>query len=100
MSNPEPSAPRETPKTGAKRPGRPDQWPRWALWSALGLLVLVLLAVGIPGGDQGVELSYSAFRDRVSNGLVDKVEVDTESHHITGTLSNGSHFTTSGPVDI
>jgi len=61
---------------------------------------MVLLLVGIPGGDDRREITYSELRDRVASGLVDEVEFDTNAHTAKGTFRNGEEFTADTPVDI
>src|SRR5687768_14991082 len=100
-TNPPPPAPRENQKPGARRPSRAEQgWPRWSLWGALALLLLVLLFVGMPGGNTGEELSYKELFDRVRANAVAEMEIDTESHRIEGMFKSGEHFTVKGPTEI
>jgi cell division protease FtsH len=88
-----------TPGTGPKRPTS-QGWPRWALWAALALLLLVVLLVGLPGGTDSKSISYAEFTDRVTSGLVRSVDVNAETGHIEGELTNGAKFTSEGPTQL
>ncbi|HZB70542.1 MAG TPA: ATP-dependent zinc metalloprotease FtsH [Acidimicrobiales bacterium] len=95
-----PPTPRD-PRSGGRRPGRPEGgWPRWAVWAGLALLLALFLVPQLLGGDDGEELSYSEFQDRVRAGQVREVTINTESHVISGTTESGDEFRASGPTEL
>ncbi|HUF32066.1 MAG TPA: ATP-dependent zinc metalloprotease FtsH [Acidimicrobiales bacterium] len=99
----EPPSPRDDQHPGRKpgMPRRPEGgWPRWAIWASGGLLLALLILPGLVAGDDSDEISYTQFRQRVADGRVERVEINTESNRIAGTNLDGSEFSTSGPSDI
>ncbi|MGH9182716.1 MAG: ATP-dependent zinc metalloprotease FtsH [Acidimicrobiales bacterium] len=81
-------------------PGRPYQsWPRWAVWAGLGLLLALLTLPGLFSGGGGNDITYSQFLERVREGKVERIEVNTETRTITGDTDTGS-FTTDGPSEV
>jgi cell division protease FtsH len=95
-----PPTPRE-PRTGGRRPGRPEGgWPRWAVWVGLALLLALFLVPQLLGGDDGRELSYSDFQEQVESGQIREVTINTESHVISGTTVSGDDFRVSGPTEL
>jgi cell division protease FtsH len=99
----EPPSPREDQHPGRKpgMPRRPENgWPRWAVWIAGGLLLALLVVPGLAAGDDGDEVSYTEFRQRVVDGRVERVEINTETNVIDGRTVDGVEFTTNGPSEI
>jgi cell division protease FtsH len=81
--------------------GRPDQgWPRWSVWVFVGLLLAALALPSLFDTGSQNEISYTEFLSRVETGKVEQVEVNTETHRITGTTTDGQTFTTSGPIEL
>jgi cell division protease FtsH len=70
------------------------------VWAGLALLLALFLVPQLLGGDDGEELSYSEFQDRVRAGQVSEVTINTESHVISGTTESGDEFQASGPTEL
>jgi cell division protease FtsH len=70
------------------------------VWAGLALLLALFLVPQLLGGDDGEELSYSEFQDRVRAGQVREVTINTESHVISGTTESGDEFRASGPTEL
>ncbi|MBD58544.1 MAG: cell division protein FtsH [Citromicrobium sp.] len=74
--------------------GGPNPWIRsLMIWG--GIFLALLLAVSMFGGtgeSAGTQISYSDFRERVSSGTVEEVQIADD--RITGTLKNGETFST------
>ena len=97
--SPPPSPPRDKSPIGRSL-GKPDQgWPRWVVWAGLGLLVAMLVLPGLLRSDSGQEITYSQLLQRVRDGQVDEVQINTQSYRITGSTETGS-FSTDGPPEL
>jgi cell division protease FtsH len=69
---------------------------RWLPWIAVGLFLVLVLVPTFTSGDNGDEISYSEFIVRVESGEVEQLEWENESGKITGELSNGERFNSTG----
>ena len=72
------------------------QWRRWLPWVAVGLFLAVVILPGILNGPSGPAISYSEFIDEVRNGSVQSIEINNVTGEISGTLTDGSSFTSTG----
>jgi len=95
-------------RPGQQRPrqGTPPKkgWTRWAPWIVIAVLVGFFAVTNLrSGGEDRVDLSYSAFRQAVRAGDVESVTFDPGSGSITGDLSDPrdgkTKFSSSGPND-
>jgi cell division protease FtsH len=74
--------------------------PRWAVWA----IIAAVLALGI--GSQmfatvpGERLSYTEFLQQVRSGKVEKITLNNATNTITGTLTDGSKFSTTGAMQL
>ncbi|HEX2577362.1 MAG TPA: ATP-dependent metallopeptidase FtsH/Yme1/Tma family protein, partial [Aquihabitans sp.] len=86
---------------GSAGPGGASKSPftntRWLLWGLAALCLIVLLLAMNQGGGDGEELSYSEFREQLTQERVDEITYDNTTGKITGTLKNGDEFRTTGP---
>ncbi|MGB7374355.1 ATP-dependent zinc metalloprotease FtsH [Pontixanthobacter sp.] len=75
-------------------PQAPNPWMKsLMIWG--GIFMALLLVVTMFGGASqppSTEIQYSGFRDQVSQGLVEEVQIAPDK--ITGKLKNGEYFTT------
>ena len=97
--------------SGDKRPGpqgdggggdglrRPGSWPRWTMWVLLGVVAMALLLPSLWPNESGDKVSYTQFMDSVRAGQVESVVVNNSSNTITGTMEDGTEFTTTGGGD-
>ena len=81
---------------GGRRPGN---WPRWSIWLIAGVILLALLVPGLWPDDKGQKITYTEFMTQVREGNVDSVVVNNSTNTITGTLDDGTQFTTTGGGD-
>ncbi|MBV8961307.1 MAG: ATP-dependent zinc metalloprotease FtsH [Actinobacteria bacterium] len=90
------------------RPGRPggqggpqgqvpDQSWRWVILVLFGLVVAALLVPSIFKGPSRNQATYGEFFKKVQAGQVKQATVNNDTGHITGQLTDTSHFTVSGP---
>ncbi len=63
-------------------------------WVVLALVVLFAAGQILTAGDDREELRYDEFEDRLSAGLVAKVEIKDQSSQILGELTDGTKFQT------
>ena len=73
-----------------------SQWRRWLPWVAIGLFLAAVILPGMLNGPSGPAISYSEFIDEVRNGSVQSIEINNVTGEISGTLSDGSSFTSTG----
>ncbi len=82
---------------GEEKSGRgPGGWPRWTIWVLIGVLVAAFLVPSLWPSDEGESLTYQEWRSQVVEGNVDSAEINTGSGKITGELSSGEKYNTSG----
>ncbi|MEK9837798.1 MAG: ATP-dependent zinc metalloprotease FtsH [Ilumatobacter sp.] len=78
-------------------PGSPNpQWRRWLPWVAAGVFLAAVVIPSLTSGPAGSELSYSEFIDRVTAGEVASIEINNVSGRITGELTTGESFVSTG----
>ncbi|HEY9555118.1 MAG TPA: ATP-dependent zinc metalloprotease FtsH [Acidimicrobiales bacterium] len=95
---PPPPPPRDS--RGPGRSFRGDQgMPKWGLWVLLGLTLMVVVLPSIIDTSSKDEISYSEFMAQVRDGDVESVKIDNTNGDITGELSSGAEFSTTGPLD-
>ncbi|MFM2235870.1 MAG: ATP-dependent protease FtsH, partial [Actinomycetota bacterium] len=74
--------------------------PRWAVW------VLIAVAAGLIAGPRlwpastATKVTYTEFLDLVQSGKVSSVEINNLSNTISGTMSDGSEFITTGAASL
>src|SRR5205823_4608887 len=73
-----------------------SSWPRWSIWILLGIVGAALLLPSLFSGDEGKEIDYSDFIERVSHDQVKSIEWNNNNGHITGELTDGTKFQTVG----
>ncbi|MFD0274267.1 ATP-dependent zinc metalloprotease FtsH [Kitasatospora sp. NPDC127111] len=90
-----PGPPREPPKPA---PAPPPPWRRWLLPAAVAIMLLLILLSRSPSGT-GTSYSYSDFAGKLGAGQVQTVEI-TDKGAITGSLKDGTKFTTQIPTAL
>ena len=83
----------------------PDQgtrppMPRWAIWAIVAAVITIGVGAQMFTTTTGEKLSYTEFLQQVRNGSVQKVTINNATNTITGTLSDGSKFSTTGAVTL
>ena len=74
--------------------------PRWAIWAIISAVVVIAFGSQLLATNQGEHLSYTEFLQQVRNGEVKKVTINNATNTISGTLSDGSKFVTTGSVTL
>jgi cell division protease FtsH len=99
LSNQAKPPPPDRPPT-PKPPPPPPRWRMWLPWIGVALtLAILLLWPGRMGGNE-VTLNYQPqLKDRIAAGQVRSVEIGSDGH-ITGVLTDGTHFRSSYPVNL
>jgi cell division protease FtsH len=97
-----PENPTPTPgeKTGSGRFGSDQGWPRWTI---IVLLVVVVGAIALQFAASSTpsdQLNYGDFIAKLSSDQVTEAKFDNANGKITGTLQDGSNFSTTGPIQL
>ena len=70
------------------------------MWIVVGILVTLFAASFILADEEGDQLTYTDFLDRVVEGEVESISFDNTSGRITGELTDGTAFTTTGFLEF
>ena len=113
---PPPPPPRNTPTRqpfkglkprGSGGPGQNQQdgnsrtpLPRWAVWAIIATVLALGIGSQMFATDTGERLSYTEFLQQVRAGKVEKITLNNATNTISGTLTDGSKFTTTGAVQL
>ena len=84
---------------GDDGPSTPNSWRRWLPWVAIGVFLAIFLVPTLMSGDSGEEITYSQFISNVAAGEVESIEWENGTGKITGELSDGTQFQTTGAAD-
>jgi cell division protease FtsH len=89
-----------TPNGGdGERPNPPTWLRRWGPWIAIGILLAVFVLPTVWSSNEGDQISYRDFLGLVDEGRVEQLDWENGTGNITGELSDGSRFTTTGNAD-
>ena len=94
---PPPPGPRGTDR--APRAAR-DRYPRWLWWLLAGAIIAIFVASLAAPSEQRDEIDYGALLSQANEGKVDKVKVNNSNGQITGQLTDGTKFSTTGPIPL
>ena len=83
------------PKDGQKPQGRAPL-PRWAVWVIAAFAVLLLIGPRLWPTTNGDKLTYTEFLTLVRDGKVEKVSINNATNQISGELTSGRSFSTTG----
>jgi hypothetical protein len=76
---PPPPPPGREAKGGASGGARMGGMPRWSVWVLLGVLLLGFVLAGFFPGEPREDMTYSEFREAVSEGRVATIEIDNNN---------------------
>lgn len=103
---PPPPAPKRTkskqsPSGGSKQSNssRPNM-PRWAVWVLVAVAIGLIAAPRLWPTTTATKVTYTEFLDLVNQGKVDNVTINNLSNTISGTLTDGGEFTTTGATAL
>lgn len=82
--------------TGDPRPSMP----RWAIWALVAVAGLLILGPRLWPSSDSTKVTYTEFLDLVNQGNVTKIEINNISNSISGTMTDGSTFVTTGAVTL
>src|SRR4029453_14234336 len=102
MSQPPPPPPPPPPSGRSPRGqgvGGREQMPRWTIWVLGGVLAAVLLLPSVMSRDSSKSISYTDLRSKVAADQVEKITWSNNGGNITGTLKDGTKFSSNGPTD-
>ena len=91
--------PRNQKGQGGEQGGKPPM-PRWAIWAIVAAIIVIGAGAQMFTSATGEKLSYTEFLRQVRNGSVQKVTINNATNTISGTLADGSKFTTTGAVTL
>jgi cell division protease FtsH len=80
-------------------PTTPTWLRKWGPWIAMGVLLAVFVVPSLLSGSNGDQLTYREFIALVENGRVEQIDWENGTGRITGELSDGSSFQTTGNAD-
>ena len=97
-----PENPTPTPgeKSGSGRFGSDQGWPRWTI---IVLLVVVVGAIALQFAASSTpsdQVNYGDFITKLSSDQVTEAKFDNANGKITGTLQDGTKFSTTGPIQL
>ena len=95
---------RKTPRfdsgDGERKPeGTGANWKRWWPWVVVGAFLAIFAVPTLLGGDEGEPITYSEFMTMVEQGVVRTADIENGTGKITGELTNGDQYATTGGGD-
>lgn len=79
--------------------GKPPM-PKWAIWAIIAAIVVLAFGSQFVSPSTGEKLSYTEFLVQVQEGNVKSVTINNSTNVISGSLTNGGKFTTTGAVQL
>ena len=73
-------------------------WPRWTIFVLLAVIVGAIGLQFLASSTPSTQISYGQFIDDLNSNEVKKATFDNRNGHISGTLNDGSQFSTTGPI--
>jgi cell division protease FtsH len=71
--------------------------PRWIIWVVAGLLLAVFVVPPLLSRTDRTKIGYSDLRSMVAEDKVEEITWSNDGGNITGTLKDGTEFTSTGP---
>jgi cell division protease FtsH len=85
--------------TGSDKSDKPPV-PRWSLWVVLGVVAILAFGSRLTSSTTGTKVTYTEFLVLVDKGDVKRVSINNTSNVISGTLTNGTKFATTGAMSL
>lgn len=79
--------------------GKPPM-PKWAIWAIIAAVAVLAFGSQYISQPTGEVLTYTEFLAQVRNGDVKEVIINNANNTISGELTNGGKFTTTGAVQL
>ena len=74
--------------------------PRWAVWALIAVAAGLIAGPRLWPASTATKVTYTEFLDLVQSGKVSSVEINNLSNTISGTMSDGSEFITTGAASL
>ena len=74
--------------------------PRWAVWALIAVAAALVIGPRFIPTSTATKFTYTEFLEAVSNGQVTSVKINNLSNIISGELTSGDTFTTTGAVTL
>ena len=88
-------------KNGASPTGKDKpSMPRWAVWALIAVAAALIVGPRFIPTSTATKFTYTEFLEAVSNGQVTSVKINNLSNIISGELTSGDTFTTTGAVTL
>ena len=93
--------PGKSQKSGASPTGKDKpSMPRWAVWALIAVAAALVIGPRFIPTTTATKFTYTEFLEAVSNGQVTSVKINNLSNTISGELTSGDTFTTTGAVTL
>ena len=93
--------PGKSQKNGASPTGKDKpSMPRWAVWALIAVAAALIIGPRFIPTSTATKFTYTEFLEAVSNGQVTSVKINNLSNTISGELTSGDTFTTTGAVTL
>jgi cell division protease FtsH len=93
--------PGKSQKNGASPTGKDKpSMPRWAVWALIAVAAALIVGPRLIPTSTATKFTYTEFLEAVSNGQVTSVKINNLSNIISGELTSGDSFTTTGAVTL
>jgi cell division protease FtsH len=93
--------PGKSQKNGASPTGKDKpSMPRWAVWALIAVAAALIVGPRFIPTTTATKFTYTEFLEAVSNGQVTSVKINNLSNTISGELTSGDTFTTTGAVTL
>ena len=102
---PPPPPPSRRPKFSRDRfrgqgDGEPNNRQRWIVWALIAIAALLIVGPRLMPTPEQTRLTYTEFLDLVEGGEVRQVTINNLSNQISGTLTDGREFVTTGAISL
>jgi cell division protease FtsH len=87
-------------RRGSGRFGSDQGWPRWTILVLLAVVVGAIALQFIASSSPSTQISYGDYIDHLNANEVKDSTFDNSNGHVSGTLQDGSKFTTTGPIQL
>ncbi|MBU6329185.1 MAG: ATP-dependent zinc metalloprotease FtsH [Acidobacteria bacterium] len=95
------NAPSPTGDNGNRsRLGGDGGWPRWTLFVLLAVVAGAILLQFVASSTPSTSIGYGDFISKLGDDQVSKATFDNSNGKISGTLDDGSNFSTTGPLQL
>jgi cell division protease FtsH len=99
--SPKKTSKRRLPTSPSNKPsGERQSLPRWAVWMLVAVAVGLIIGPRLWPTDTATEVTYTEFLELVNKGDVEAVTINNISNVISGTLTDGSEFKTTGSTSL